>query len=126
MGSTQIVLFPENTVKAREGLTLRAFCQYDLGSRLFTERQNTVALPLPVPARFRPAAVQGPGSWSVWRPQIPDLHCCASTRRRPFHNSKLYASLEQEDTKVWQYSTDMLYLLFKQEEKTGKIEFPDV
>lgn len=42
------------------------------------------------------------------------------------YNSKLYASLEQEDTKVWQYSTDMLYLLFKQEEKTGKIEFPDV
>lgn len=126
MGSTQIVLFPENTVKAREGLTLRAFCQYDLGSRLSTERQNTVALPLPVPARFRPAAVQEPGSWPVWRPQIPGLHCCASTRRRPFHNSKLYASLEQEDTKVWQYSTDMLYLLFKQEEKTGKIEFPDV
>lgn len=29
LGSTQIVLFPENTVKAREGLTLRAFCQYD-------------------------------------------------------------------------------------------------
>ena len=73
-----------------------------------------------------PAAVQEPGSWPVWRPQIPGLHCCASTRRRPFHNSKLYASLEQEDTKVWQYSTDMLYLLFKQEEKTGKIEFPDV
>lgn len=42
------------------------------------------------------------------------------------YNSKLYASLEQEDTKVWQYSTDMLYLLFKQEEKTGKVEFPDV
>lgn len=43
-----------------------------------------------------------------------------------FYNSKLYATLEQEDTKVWQYSTDMLYLLFEQEEKTGKIEFPDV
>lgn len=42
------------------------------------------------------------------------------------YNSKLYASLEQEDTKIWQYSTDMLYLLFEQEEKTGKIEFPDV
>lgn len=40
--------------------------------------------------------------------------------------TKLYATLEQEDTKVWQYSTDMLYLLFEQEEKTGKIEFPDV
>ena len=38
----------------------------------------------------------------------------------------MYATLEQEDTKVWQYSTDMLYLLFEQEEKTGKIEFPDV
>ena len=33
------------------------------------------------------------------------------------YNSKLYATLEQED---------MLYLLFEQEEKTGKIEFPDV
>lgn len=42
------------------------------------------------------------------------------------YDSKLYATLEQEDTKVWQYSTDMLYLLFEQEEKTGKIEFPDV
>ncbi len=42
------------------------------------------------------------------------------------YNSNLYAILEQEDTKVWQYSTDMLYLLFEQEEKTGKIEFPDV
>ena len=42
------------------------------------------------------------------------------------YNSKLYAILEQEDTKVWQYSTEMLYLLFEQEERTGKIEFPDV
>lgn len=42
------------------------------------------------------------------------------------YNSKLYAALEQEDTKVWQYSTDMLYSLFEQEERTGKNEFPDV
>ncbi len=40
--------------------------------------------------------------------------------------SKLYAALENEDTKVWQYSTQMLYSLFEQEEKTGTIEFPDV
>lgn len=45
---------------------------------------------------------------------------------RPSHNSKLYAILEQEETKVWQYSTEMLYSLFKQEEETGKVEFPDV
>ena len=47
----------------------------------------------------------------------------ATTR---LYDSKLYAILEQEDTKVWQYSTDMLYSLFEQEEKTGEIEFPDV
>ncbi len=40
--------------------------------------------------------------------------------------SKLYAALENEDTKVWQYSTQMLYSLFEQEEKTGTIQFPDV
>lgn len=40
--------------------------------------------------------------------------------------SKLYALLEQEDTKLWQYSTEMLYSLFEQEEKTGTIIFPDV
>lgn len=42
------------------------------------------------------------------------------------YNSMLYAALEQEDTKVWQYSTDMLYSLLEQEERTGEIEFPDV
>jgi len=42
------------------------------------------------------------------------------------YNSKLYAILEQEGTKVWQYSTEMLYSLFEQEEETGKVEFPDV
>jgi len=42
------------------------------------------------------------------------------------YNSKLYAILEQEETKVWQYSTEMLYSLFEQEEEMGKVEFPDV
>lgn len=40
--------------------------------------------------------------------------------------SKLYAVLEQEDTKVWQYSTQMLYALFEGEEKTGELRFPDI
>ena len=40
--------------------------------------------------------------------------------------SKLYATLENEETKVWQYSTQMLYSLFEQEERTGTIVFPDV
>ena len=42
------------------------------------------------------------------------------------YNSRLYALLEQEETKLWHYSTDMLYYLFKQEQKTGNIVFPDV
>ena len=42
------------------------------------------------------------------------------------YNSKLYSALEDESTKVWHYSTDMLYSLFEQEEQTGKFEFPDV
>lgn len=40
--------------------------------------------------------------------------------------SELYASLEKEETKVWQYSTPMLYALLEQEERTGEIRFPDV
>ena len=42
------------------------------------------------------------------------------------YSSKLYATLENAETKVWQYSTDMLYSLLLQEEKTGSISFPDV
>lgn len=40
--------------------------------------------------------------------------------------SRLYAALEQEDTKLWQYSTEMLYALFDQELRTGQLTFPDV
>lgn len=40
--------------------------------------------------------------------------------------SNLYAMMEQEDMKLWQYSTAMLYALFEQEEKTGRIHFPEV
>ena len=42
------------------------------------------------------------------------------------YTSKLYAALEQEDTKLWQYSTKMLYSLLEQEEQTGVIRYPDV
>lgn len=42
------------------------------------------------------------------------------------YSSKLYGLLEKEETKVWQYSTDMLYSLFVKEEQTGSLVFPDV
>ena len=45
---------------------------------------------------------------------------------KKLYSSKLYSALEDEQTKVWQYSTQMLYNLFEQEENTGNIQFPDV
>lgn len=42
------------------------------------------------------------------------------------YNSQLYAALENEETKVWQYSTPMLYSLLEQELRVGTIHFPDV
>lgn len=45
---------------------------------------------------------------------------------KKLYSSKLYAMLEKEETKVWQYSTQMLYTLFEQEEELGAIHFPDV
>lgn len=35
------------------------------------------------------------------------------------YSSKLYELLEKEETKVWQYSTEMLYSLFVKEEQTN-------
>lgn len=42
------------------------------------------------------------------------------------YNSQLYATLEQEDTKLWHYSTHMLFSLLEQEDRTGSICYPDV
>lgn len=42
------------------------------------------------------------------------------------YSSGLFAALEQEATKVWHYSTPMLYALLKQERETGEIHYPDV
>ncbi len=42
------------------------------------------------------------------------------------YTSKLYEALEKEETKVWQYSTAMLYSLLNQEWENGQIRFPDV
>lgn len=42
------------------------------------------------------------------------------------YESNLYSDLEREETKVWQYSTEMLYSLFEGELKTGSVRYPDV
>ena len=42
------------------------------------------------------------------------------------YNSNLYNFLEDEQTKVWHYSTEKLFQLFEEEFNTGKFEFPEV
>lgn len=63
-----------------------------------------------------------------------DLISLISTKRnlsatdaiKLLYTSELYALLEKEETKVWQYSTPMLYSLLEQEWLTGAIRFPDI
>ena len=45
---------------------------------------------------------------------------------RQLYASRLYAELEKEETKVWQYSTHMLFSLLEQEWNSGAIRYPDV
>ncbi|GCD11585.1 hypothetical protein LGL55_12270 [Clostridium tagluense] len=42
------------------------------------------------------------------------------------YSSHLYETLEQEETKVWQYSTEKLFELFLEERNSGNITFPQV
>ncbi len=42
-----------------------------------------------------------------------------------FYESSLYSTLEDEETKLWHLSAIVLYDLFKEEQKTGKITFPE-
>ena len=42
-----------------------------------------------------------------------------------FYNSKVYALLEQEDTKLWHFSPLTLVNMFDEEKKTGSFELPE-
>lgn len=42
-----------------------------------------------------------------------------------FHKSELYSLLEKEETKIWQYSSEMIVELFDRE-RNGNLEFPQV
>ncbi len=41
------------------------------------------------------------------------------------YSSKLYAALENENTKVWTYSVPKLFELYKNEINSGKLELPE-
>ena len=42
-----------------------------------------------------------------------------------FYKSKVYELLEKEETKLWQYSSEMIVELFDREQN-GRLEFPEV
>lgn len=47
------------------------------------------------------------------------------TASREFYESKVYALLEQEDTKLWHFSPLTLYHMFDEEKKTGNFVIPE-
>lgn len=42
-----------------------------------------------------------------------------------FYQSKVYALLEEEETKLWQLSPLTIYHMYDEERTTGKITFPE-
>jgi hypothetical protein len=42
-----------------------------------------------------------------------------------FYNSRVYALLEDEETKLWHYSALTLFNMYGEERETGKITFPE-
>ena len=41
------------------------------------------------------------------------------------YSSRLYNVLDHEETKVWHYSAEKLFLLFEEERLTGNLELPE-
>lgn len=41
------------------------------------------------------------------------------------YKTKLYSYIENEETKVWQYSIEKMFDLYKQEIETGSLELPE-
>ena len=47
------------------------------------------------------------------------------TASRAFDTSRVYALLEQEDTKLWHLSPRALFAMFDEEQKTGGFAIPE-
>lgn len=47
------------------------------------------------------------------------------TASRKFYRSQVYASLEQEETKLWHFSPLTLYNMFDEAQKNGSFTFPE-
>ena len=63
-------------------------------------------------------------------PQIVQLICendtvDEMTASREFYESRVYALLEQENTKLWHFSPLTLYNMYDEEKRTGNFEMPE-
>lgn len=63
-------------------------------------------------------------------PQVVQLivknhQCDEITATKAFYESKVYALLEEEETKMWHYSPLTLFNMYDSEIKTGEILFPE-
>ena len=63
-------------------------------------------------------------------PQVVQLSCENDsvdevTASRAFYESKVYALLEQEETKFWHFSPLTLFHMYDEEKKTGDFEIPE-
>ena len=63
-------------------------------------------------------------------PQVVQLICENDsvdevTASRAFYESKVYALLEQEETKLWHFSPLTLFNMYDEEKKTGNFEIPE-
>lgn len=53
------------------------------------------------------------------------LHTSAADATERFYHSRVYALLEQEETKFWHYSPQLLCQLFIEELQTGTFTIPE-
>lgn len=51
--------------------------------------------------------------------------CDEVTATEEFYASKVYALLEQEETKMWHFSPLTLFNMYDEERKTGNFSFPE-
>ena len=61
-------------------------------------------------------------------PQVMDLIISKEKKDEAinaFYSSKTYELLSNEETKMWHYSPLTLYMIWKEEQETGNIIFPE-
>lgn len=57
---------------------------------------------------------------------ISERYSCGElTAASEFYESKVYALLEEEDTKLWHLSALTLFNMYDEEKRTGRIIFPE-